>query len=163
MFQSKTSIAGVAVSLVVGVVLIVMQFSISTSLTSDVAGRMSDYSMKGGSYYSGKKDGPVLDPTRIVAPKGGNGKLAELDVTTDSIPSAEIVLDDGTGAVEFEPKVVNEPEAGLSEDAGFVEKAMFLLAAAWSWVVGDRGEEEDSYEMSCKPKKGGGKVCTIVR
>ena len=163
MFQSKASIAGVAISLVVGVILIVMQLSISASISTDVAGQMTAYSGSGSSYYQGKKDGPVLDPTRIIAPKGGNGKLAEVEVTTDSIPSAEIIIDDGSGDVEFQPQIVEEPEIGLSEDAGIVEKAVFFAGVVWRWIIGDRGEEEDSYEMSCKPKKGGGKVCHIVR
>jgi hypothetical protein len=165
MFQSKASIAGVAISAVVGIILLVMQLSISTSLTASVSSSMAGYAEfgDGASYYGGQTDGPVLDPTRIIAPKGGNGKMAELDVTDDRIPSAEIIIDDGTGSVDFQPKVEEEPEIGLSEDAGIGEKVVFFLGVVWRWILGDRGEKEDTYEMSCKPKKGGGKVCTIVR
>lgn len=163
MFQSKVSIIGVAVSVVVGIILLVMQLSISTSLTSSVSQSMRGYTGSGDEFYRGKTDKDALDPTRIIAPKGGNGKLAELDITTDSIPSAEIIIDDGTGDVDFQPKITEEPEVGLSEDAGFIEKVVFFLSAVWRWILGDRGEKEDTYEMNCKPKKGGGKVCTIVR
>jgi hypothetical protein len=165
MFQSKASIVGVAISVVIGIVLLVMQLSISTSLTSSVSGSMASYAGFGDSdsYYGGKTEGPVLDPTRIVPPKGGNGKMAELDISDDRIPSAQIIIDDGSGAVDFQPKVEEEPTVGLSEDAGIVEKSVFFLGVVWRWILGDRGDKEDSYEMNCKPKKGGGKVCTIVR
>lgn len=163
MFQSKASIAGVAVSVVVGIILVVMQINISTSVMSTVSGDMSGVSGTGSSYYNGRSEDDVLDPTRIIAPKGGNGKLAELEIIDDSIPSAEIIIDDGTGNVDFEAKVPDEPEYVLSDDAGVVEKVVFFAGVVWRWILGDRGEKEDSYEMSCKPKKGGGKVCTIIR
>lgn len=163
MFQSKASIVGVAVSVVIGIILVVMQISISTSVMDTVSGEMSGFSGTGASYYHGKSNGDELDPTRIIAPKGGNGKLAELEIIDDSIPSAEVVIDDGTGNVDFEAKMTDEPEYVLSEDAGVVEKVVFFAGVVWRWILGDRGEKEDSYEMSCKPKKGGGKVCTIIR
>jgi hypothetical protein len=163
MFQSKASIAGVAISVVVGIILLVMQLSISTSLTSTVSSSMAGYAGGGASYYGGKTDKDELDPTRIIAPKGGSGQFAELDITSDSIPSAQIIIDDGTGDVDFQPKIIDEPDIGLSEGAGIVEKTVFYLGAIWAWILGDRGEKEDTYEMNCKPKKGGGKVCTIDR
>lgn len=163
MFQSKASIAGVAVSAVVGVILVVMQINISTSVMGSVSGEMSGFSGGGGSYYSGKSNGDELDPTRIIAPKGGSGKLAELEIFDDSIPSAEVIIDDGIGHVDFEAKVPDQPEFVLSDDAGAIEKVVFFAGVVWRWILGDRGDKDDSYEMSCKPKKGGGKVCTIVR
>ncbi|MBU2937655.1 MULTISPECIES: hypothetical protein [Pacificibacter] len=163
MFQSKASIAGIAIAVVVGIILVAMQISISTSVMSTVSGEVSGVSGTGSSYYHGRSDGDVLDPTRIIAPKGGNGKLAELEIIDDGIPSAEVIIDDGTGNVDFEAKVIEEPDYVLSEDAGVVEKVVFFAGVVWRWILGDRGEKEDSYEMSCKPKKGGGKVCTIIR
>lgn len=51
--------------------------------------------------------------------------MAELEIIHDSIPSTEIVIDDGTGDVNFEPKVLDAPEHALSDGAGFVEKVVF--------------------------------------
>ena len=163
MFQSKAGIVGVAVSVVVGIILVAMQISISTSVMGTVSGEISSSSGTDDSYYRGKSNGDELDPTRISAPKGGDGKLAELEIIDDSIPSTEVIIDDGTNDVDFEAKVPDEPEYAVSDDAGVGEKFVFYAGGVWRWILGDRGDKEDSYEMSCKPKKGGGKVCMIVR
>jgi hypothetical protein len=161
MFQSKLSLVAGACSVLVAIVLIVMQLSISTSINSSVSDSMSSYDT-GGAYVGGGSQKDSLDPTRIAAPKGGTGQLGEFVIVDEALPVTEIIIDDGTKDIDFEPKIVEEVVPTLSQDAGVVEKATFYLGIIWAWILGDRGDD-DGYEMSCKPKKGGGKVCTIDR
>ncbi|MEM5476523.1 hypothetical protein [Pacificibacter sp. AS14] len=51
--------------------------------------------------------------------------MAELEIIHDSIPSTEIVIDDGTGDVNFEPKVLDAPEHALSDGAGLLKRLYF--------------------------------------
>ncbi|RPE67252.1 hypothetical protein EDD53_1657 [Pacificibacter maritimus] len=162
-FQSKVSIIASVCSLLVVVVLVAMQLSISTSISSSVSSNLDAYSSDSG-YFGGKsnKNGPVLDPTRIEAPKGGTGELGEFIITDEVFPPTEIIIDDGTKDIDFAPKVTEEVAPVLAEDAGFIEKITFYLGVIWAWILGDRNKD-NGYEMSCKPKKGGGKVCIIDR
>lgn len=162
MFQSKAGIAGVAVSFVIGIVLLAMQLNISASVTSAVSSSLESNDFDGTYFKPDTSDeAPKLDMVKVAAPKSGDGKLAELEFTDEAFKGPEIILDDGT--LPRDPVANSEDVApALSEDAGFVEKVVFYAGFIWRWMLGDR-PKDNSYTMSCNPKKGGGKVCTIDR
>lgn len=94
---------------------------------------------------------PKLTTERIAAPANGSASR-----------DFEIVHIDQSKGEEMPPvaEVAAEAEVGLPENATFGEKLSYYFAQMSVWLF---GEKEESLEMSCKTKKDGGKVCSVVR
>lgn len=72
----------------------------------------------------------------------------------------------GNEAGDSEAESVEEEVAGPPEDAGIGELAVYYFARASVWLFGEKEveeEPEETIQIDCKTKLGGGKSCSISK
>jgi hypothetical protein len=133
MFASKLRIICAAVFVIVCVMLLVAQWNISTSVSPNVS-----------------------DATSAEISASGAEDAAQVP---------EGVEQDGTDSEPVSAPIPAELGPVLSEDANALEKVKFFFAWIWHRMFGPKEPkpESDAYDMNCTTKKGGGKVCNIIR
>ncbi|GAA3863561.1 hypothetical protein [Celeribacter arenosi] len=161
--ESTGKIIGIVsfvIMLALGAVVSAQFATVQGDMTTFVDGQMT----AAASYdaYGNETDAPTLDVAKVAAPKNGSAaKEFEIVITDEPLPSAQIIIDDGS--LPREPRAEKEPVDPwfVPEDATIPETAKIYFAAIIGML---KGEKRDSgYTMDCKKKKDGGKICSIVR
>ncbi|SFJ32407.1 hypothetical protein [Celeribacter neptunius] len=162
-FGKTLSLMGFAIGVVVSILVYAQYSQTQSEVMSIVSDRMQ--SMPSTDFYveGQEEQPPTLSVAKVTAPKSSSG-VRQFEIEHVEAPAqtgSVIIYDNGEGAgsdpaTEVEVTV----EKTLPESASFGEKITFYFGRVSAWLFGER---EEKVEMSCRPKAGGGKVCTVTR